>query len=119
MNLDQTVSAALEALRRGAFAEAEARSRSVLEIYPSHFLCLLILGDVSAHAGRAEEALQLYKKAARVNPGDSIAFTRAGTMQFRAALGSPVAARVTPKAALRIQMTTLGTKGRFGNQLLQ
>src|SRR5258706_2791443 len=119
ISIEQTVSAAIQAMLRGAFAEAEAHCFSVLEIHPNHFLATLVLADVMARAGRVNEALPLFDKAAAINPGNSIPFTRAAIIRFRRSFGAPATPRPPPPGVPRIQMTSLGANGRFGNQLLQ
>jgi len=85
----------------------------------AQFSAAVRLGDSLARQGRAEEALAAYDQAASLIPGHSIPFSRASCLRLARMLGavppsSPVAADVP-----RVQMTSLGANGRFGNQLLQ
>src|SRR5256885_4470387 len=109
MNIDQTLHAAVEAMGAGAFAQAEARCRSVLRAFPDHFFATLILADVLTQAGRSDAALPLYEKAAAINPGHASAFSRIAMTKFRKAFGKPRNARATPNGARRIQLTALGS----------
>jgi FkbM family methyltransferase len=70
-------------------------------------------------SGRGSEALAAAEAAAKINPGHSLFFTKAAIRRFREAFGPRPAPRVTEQGLRRIQMTSLGLNGRFGNQLLQ
>lgn len=71
-------------------------------------------------AGRIDEALQLYREAALLNPGHAAPDTRIAVLMARRLWGAPRPA-VTPSTpdASPISMSTLGVNGRFGNQIFQ
>src|SRR5258708_1618133 len=76
-------------------------------------------GDAAAAAGRADAAVELYEQAAALIPGHALPFTRRATVLFRSAFGEPPPPRGSPPARPVICMSTLGQRGKFGNQLLQ
>ncbi len=87
----------------------------VQEIYP-------LLLDAAAREAKGEmlAAVQCYREASALNPGYAVPFTRLSTMMVRALWGMPPAPR--PQLSddqNRVGMTTLGSNGRFGNQLFQ
>ena len=89
MTIDQTLSAAVEAMSRGALSEAEAHCRLVLDMDPKHFFATVILGDVLSRTGRMSEAFSAYESAIAINPAHPLAFSRAAAMRFRAVFGPP------------------------------
>lgn len=84
---------------------------------------LLDLGNVLERLQRFDDALLAYQSAIRANPGDARAFTREGVLKLRRTFGAPLPAPPAKRQNLsfpdRISMTSLGSNGRFGNQLLQ
>jgi len=113
------LSQAIEKLTGGALDEAERLCRAGLERSPRNIELTIVLGDTLARLNRPDEAMAAYKRADRLEPGNSLVFTRSATLGFRSAFGGPPAPRRLDGARPRIQMTKLGIKGRFGNQLLQ
>jgi len=79
----------------------------------------VLLGDVLSAAGRIPDALAAYDRACQLNPGFALGFTRSSIIRFRQHFGAPPKPLVPPSGRDRVQMTTLGGNGRFGNQLLQ
>lgn len=120
MDIRKQLAEAREAMQRGSLSQAERTCRSVLDAHPRQYHALLLLGDICARAGREAEALLAYEGATAAQPGASAPFTRIATTHFRKAFGLPVPARSgTARNGRRVQMRSLGTNGRFGNQLLQ
>lgn len=122
MTADQLLSQALGAARRGDYAEAERLCRSLLDITPRHFFAWKVLGDVLAASRRMPEALAAYETASGIDPGYGGPFTRAAMIRFRMAFGQPPGFwswSTKDETRARVQMTLLGSYGRFGNQLLQ
>jgi hypothetical protein len=79
-----------------------------------------VLADILARGHRMAEALAAYETAGKINPGQSTPFSRAAMIRFRMAFGQPQWPRPPNGVSRgRIQMTRLGSYGRFGNQLLQ
>ncbi|MGB6354281.1 MAG: alpha-1,2-fucosyltransferase [Steroidobacteraceae bacterium] len=76
-------------------------------------------GDALARQGCAEEAIAAYERAGGLIPGHSVPFSRASCLRLARMLGPAPAHMPAPAASARIQMTSLGANGRFGNQLLQ
>ena len=120
MTADQLLSQAVGAARRGDLAEAERLCRSLLDISPRHFFGWKLLADVLAGRRRMAEALAAYETASEIDPGYGGPFSRIAMICFRLAFGQPPEPPA-PKdeARARVQMTLLGSYGRFGNQLLQ
>jgi hypothetical protein len=83
------------------------------------FSAALLHGDSLARQNRADEALAAYAHASELIPGHSAAFSREYCLRLERMLGAPPARRSAPAGGPRVQMTSLGMNGRFGNQLLQ
>jgi tetratricopeptide (TPR) repeat protein len=67
--------------RRGAHLEtAERAYRRALELWPNDDRVLNNLGNVTAMAGRPDEALQLYARATSVNPANAAAWFNASQL---------------------------------------
>lgn len=116
---DRVYAEAKRALAAGAPAEAERFARAAVDARPADARSHFLLGESLAAAGRMPEALAAYDRAAALNPGLAPAFTRASIIRFRSRFGPPPAPRAPEPDGDRVQMTTLGGNGRFGNQLLQ
>lgn len=76
-------------------------------------------GDSLAKQGRVEEALTAYRQAGDLIPGHSAPFSRALCLELAQLLESKPARPQVPPSSARVQMSSLGSNGRFGNQLLQ
>lgn len=73
-----------------------------------------------AGGARTAEALAAYRKAADLIPGSGVPESRIEIIHARRAWGPPrPVAAALPDGTPRITMSTLGSRGRFGNQLLQ
>ena len=69
---------------------------------------------------KVEDALDRYRKASAITPGNALPFTRIAVIEARRAWGPPPPARLPAAAGKpRASMSNLGQEGRFGNQLLQ
>jgi len=117
--VEQTYARAKQAFAAGALADAESLCRTVVGVRPHDARANVLLGDVLSAAGRIPEALAAYDRACQLNPGFALGFTRSSVIRFRQRFGAPPKPRVPPPGRDRVQMTTLGGNGRFGNQLLQ
>ena len=104
---------------QGQHEQASALCLRALEHVPHHIPLLCLLGDSLAASGRQDEALNYYERAMQLNPGHALAGTRAASLRFRRAWGSPPTPRQRARHAPCLQMSTLGANGRFGNQLFQ
>jgi hypothetical protein len=82
------------------------------------FAAAVTRGDSLARMGRADEAIAAYGEAERLIPGHSAPFSRKLCLELRNIVGDPPPPRPA-SANARVQMTSLGSNGRFGNQLLQ
>lgn len=102
-----------------AYAECESACRQLLTVNPNRFDALILLGDACTGRAAIDAAAEAYRKAQAVVPGHALPFTRLACLQWRQRLEPALDPRPTPPGAARIQMTTLGANGRFGNQLLQ
>jgi hypothetical protein len=111
---------AVEALRRrGQPDEAEARCRALAAAHPDSVAVWLVLAQLLERRCRLPEAAAAYEAAIALQPGHALAFTRRALIRFRGHFGFPPAPAARRPGVPRITMSTLGTNGRFGNQLLQ
>jgi len=117
--VEQTYNLAKHAFAAGALADAESLCRKVIGVRPRDARVNVLLGDVLSAAGRISEALAAYDRACQLNPGFAPGFTRSSIIRFRQHFGAPPKPRMPASGRDRVQMTTLGGNGRFGNQLLQ
>lgn len=102
-----------------AYAECESACRQLLSAAPNRFDALVLLGDACATREAFDAAADAYQKAQALVPGHALPFTRLTCLEWRKHFGPPPTPRLTPSGVGRIQMTSLGSNGRFGNQLLQ
>jgi hypothetical protein len=106
-------------LARGRWTAAARDCELLLRREPQNFVALVILGHALRMSGRPQEALAVYERASRSNPGHALPFTLAAVMRFRAAYGPPPSPAAAGAPGMRVQSTQIGQNGRFGNQLLQ
>jgi Tetratricopeptide repeat len=116
---DRLYQVASQAFARAAFNDAHALAKQILAVQPSHFLALLLLGHTLEQLGQIGQALSTYDRAIDMNPGHAQAFTRRAVLLFREKFGSPPPPRTGYPERHAVSMTSLGSNGRFGNQLLQ
>ena len=83
------------------------------------FLAEVARGDSLAKQGRVEEALAAYGQAGELIPGHSAPFSRALCLNLALMIGAKPARPPASSSSARVQMSSLGSNGRFGNQLLQ
>ncbi|MDH3281059.1 MAG: FkbM family methyltransferase, partial [Gammaproteobacteria bacterium] len=102
-----------------AYAECESACYQLLGETPNRFDVLVLLGDACTMREAFEAAADAYRKAQAVAPGHALPFTRLACLDWRRRFGPPPVPRQVPPGVARIQMTSLGANGRFGNQLLQ
>ncbi|MDR3518196.1 MAG: tetratricopeptide repeat protein [Azospirillaceae bacterium] len=120
LSLDDALTLATRWHREGQADQAEGLYGAIVRAQPDHFAASLQLGILLEQRGNPEGALACYETAIRVNPGHALAFTRRALILLRRQWGSPIAALPPPMAGTpRIGMSSLGSNGRFGNQLLQ
>ncbi len=120
MEIEKKLERATKAMRRGLLTEAERECASILREFPHDYRTLLLLGQILTRSGREPDALAAYDGAARASPGAAYPFTILATKRFRQAFGAPAPPRPTiSRPGRRIQMRSLGSDGRFGNQILQ
>jgi len=92
---------------------------------PGVFPVLYDLAQMEESLHRRDAALQTYEAAIAANPGHAGPFTRRAVILLRQALGAPLATpaeKAQPSSGRkygRLTMSSLGSNGRFGNQLLQ
>lgn len=110
---------ALFHLREGNLAEAHRLGRRLVETETWHVPSWCLLGDTYLANGQPDEALRCWDEAFRIKPGHALASTRASSLRFRRAWGAPPAPRTRPAGADVLQVSALGARGRFGNQLFQ
>lgn len=112
-------------LARGDDIDGAARIlRDVASRNPGVFPVLYDLAQMEEALNRPAEALRVYEAAIASNPGHAGPFTRRAVILLQQALGAPLptpAEKAQPAGRKhgRVTMSTLGSNGRFGNQLLQ
>ncbi|RZI81731.1 MAG: FkbM family methyltransferase [Rubrivivax sp.] len=110
---------ALMVHRSGDHAQAEQLCRQLVIDFPDHVLSWCLLGDCLLSLQRAPEAMACYEHARAIKPGHALASSRASSLRFRQAFGAAPTPRPTMPDGDRMQLTTVGAKGRFGNQIFQ
>lgn len=99
--------------------------RDVAARNPGVFPVLYDLAQMEEALNRPDAALQTYEAAIAANPGHAGPFTRRAVILLQQALGAPLPTppgKAQPSSGRkygRVTMSTLGSNGRFGNQLLQ
>jgi hypothetical protein len=83
------------------------------------FSAAVARGDSLAKQGKVEEALAAYGQAGDLIPGHSAPFSRALCLTLAKMFAAKPARPPASSPSARVQMTSLGSNGRFGNQLLQ
>lgn len=116
---EQSFEQAEKLLRDDRADEAEAILRDLTDRQPVAFMARLRLGQLMEYRARVADAIMFYESAIAANPGHALPFTRRAVLVFRNAFGSPPPPRTSSSPAPRVAMTTLGSHGRFGNQLIQ
>ncbi len=117
--------AAILLARSGDLPGAATALRDVVKRYPDAFPALFDLAQMEEVLGRPDAALQVYENAIVANPGHAGPFTRRAVLLLRKKFGEPLPTPADKQQAEnlaqrgRIAMSTLGSNGRFGNQLLQ
>lgn len=121
MTLDDLVQRALDAQHSGDTACADRLYRILLALVPGHLPVLLHRAGLLERSGAWGLALPVYARAARLQPGLALPATRRSVLLLRSRLGPPPSPRPFDPAPPggRVAMTSLGSNGRFGNQLLQ
>ena len=98
-------------LQQGDLKGAERLFEELLRSSPDHFATLVQLAVIKEQQRSFPEAISLYERATAANPGHALPFTRRSLLKFKSAFDCESVPKVT--------MRTLGSNGRFGNQLLQ
>jgi hypothetical protein len=119
--VDATVGCNIAVYQAGKrrFEVAETVLRTVLSHFPDCFEALVLLGQIREAFRDFEGAARLYDRAIAVNPGHALPFTRRAIIRFRGKWGNPAAARPLDPNRRSVGMPSLGSSGRFGNQILQ
>jgi FkbM family methyltransferase len=102
-----------------AYAECESACRRLLGTNPNRLDAMVLLGDACAARGAYDAAAEAYREAQALVPGHALPFSRLTCLHWRQRIGPAAKPRPTLPGAGRVQMTSLGANGRFGNQLLQ
>lgn len=110
---------AVSALTARNFIDAEFWLQETLRVHSNFFEATLNLAQLYDHFGRQAEAITAYERAIAINPGHAAPFTRRAILLFRSKFGPPLTPRVVKESVPIISMNSIGTNGRFGNQLLQ
>jgi hypothetical protein len=122
MTPQEALELAIRHMNAGESAVAEQLLTAVVRINPRYYDARYCLGVLFERAGRTEAAVEQYEICMQLRPGMANAWTRRNLIVLRRHLGRSVAPGVRPRkadAAGLVQMSTLGSNGRFGNQLIQ
>ena len=118
-----TVDEALDIARRladlGRVGEAESQLKAILNVAPDHHDSLALLVEILESRGDADGAIEIYDRLARLVPGRGWYFSRPRVLRLRQTWGTPPPPSHRDTTRPAISMRSLGTLGRFGNQLLQ
>ena len=115
---EDALHAAHAALMAGQLGNAERHAKVALAQHPDGAEIHQLLGEIRLRAGRIDEAETSFEHAARLFPGLGLPFTRLATLRWRR-YQPAMSPRPADPARPRLQMSSLGSRGRFGNQLLQ
>lgn len=110
--------AAKAAFLAGNLGNAERHAKAALAVHPDLAEIHQLLGEIRWAAGRFEPAEASFEEAARLFPGLGLPFTRLTTLRLRRQHEAAPPRQADPSRP-RLQMASLGSWGRFGNQLLQ
>jgi FkbM family methyltransferase len=110
---------AQQQLGAGCIKAAETIVKAVLEQVPTCEAPFVVIGQMAENTRDFRSAIAAYERASELNPGQAMAFTRRALLKLRLEIGDPPAAKPTDRNRPFVTMSDLGTKGRFGNQLLQ
>lgn len=111
--LETTFSGAAAALSRGDFAAAEQGFQTVLKARPDHIGALGNLGVIYARSGRTREAIDAYRRALKIAPGDTallvnlgLAYLKQNDQAAAKRIFAPLAGRSPQDARLRELLAT-------------
>lgn len=75
-------------LKLGDFKSSVASFEKVLEVYPENCECLKAVGHIYVQLGQNEKALEIFRKAARIDPRDPQAFMELGELLISSDAGA-------------------------------
>lgn len=110
---------ALHQAGMGQSHAAKIIMEAVDEHFPKLFLAAVVRGQIAEHRREFPAAIRAYEYASELNPGHALPFTRRALLKFRLAYGDPPAPQPIRPGAPFVGLPSLGSAGRFGNQLLQ
>lgn len=119
--MEEIYQAAIEVHRMGRSVNIDALFAEIKRHQPEPFLAFLELAGLLERFGNTKEALGLYEKAIRHCPGNAHPATRRAFILLQQYLRLPPEKSLPDAACIRgrVRMSTLGSNGRFGNQLIQ
>lgn len=112
------LSAGQAAFQAGLYGIAENHCQAALAEQPHDAEAHILLGEIRSAQNLPAEAEKAYEQAARLFPGLGLPFSRLATLRMRRRHPATAPRPADPERP-RLQMSTLGSRGRFGNQLLQ
>lgn len=104
-------------LRQQKFVDAERLFENVLEIQPSHFDALHLLGTIACRTGRPKRAVELIQTAVNLNPQSSAAYKDLAIAQLD--IDRPFDALASCDRAITLDSTSAESHRIRGNALLQ
>lgn len=118
MDIQKTIATIIERFQRGDISGALELSMSATRECPNNYQIVGILAQILERIGRVQDAAIAYEQMTRISPGSAVPFTKRSTLLLRQQWGSPPLPRPAD-GRKKVTMSTIGSNGRFGNQILQ
>jgi hypothetical protein len=118
-DIDSLFADARAAFESGDVDVAIRAVERLVDAAPDHFQALLMLAQLYEVKGRHDEAVALYERALEIEPRHAFPWTRRAMNLLRREWGMPPPAQPARPDRPGISIRSLGSAGRFGNQVLQ
>jgi hypothetical protein len=116
---DATFRAAYRLVQTGRSAEAESLLRDALANGQEAFKTTFLLALACERNGSIDAAIEFCDRALALRPGQAMAWTRRAILLLAQKYGPAPAPRRLRRDRPAVSVSYLGSRGRFGNQLLQ